>query len=285
VARSADGPIGSFVGLTTLDLVHRLAAPAGRDEKVTAMRQDVQAGGPAANAAIAFTALGGSARLTTVLGTHPLAAAARADLAAWGVDVFDAAPSRTEPPPVSAVRVLDGTGERSVTSADDAGAEPTAAAPPPDGAVLVLDGWHAGLAVPAAQAARERGIPVLLGAGRWRPLVPELLPLVDYLIVSAAFPRDQLPAEAISAHTNGPDAITWHTPDSDGTLPVPHVEARDTLAAGDVFLGAAAFGIASRNRNWPAVLEQAAQVASRFVAEIGRDGLPRRAGIPRGPAR
>ena len=71
---------GCFVGLATLDLVHRVAAPVGANEKVTALRQDVVAGGPAANAAATFAALGGRARLITALGLHPLGLTARDDL-------------------------------------------------------------------------------------------------------------------------------------------------------------------------------------------------------------
>ncbi|MDQ6936225.1 MAG: sugar kinase, partial [Actinomycetota bacterium] len=71
---------GLFAGLTTVDVVHRLERLPGPDEKVTAARQDVVAGGPAANAASTFAGLGGVATLVTGLGRHPLAAAARADL-------------------------------------------------------------------------------------------------------------------------------------------------------------------------------------------------------------
>lgn len=269
-----------LVGLATLDLIHRVAAPVGSDEKVTALRQDVQAGGPAANAAITFAALGGAARLVTVLGRHPLAAAARADLVAHGVDVVDATPDRVAPPPVSAVRIVDTTGERSVSSVNDSGVD-VAADVELDGDLLVLDGWHRALALPAARAARDRGIPVLLGAGSWRPLVEELLPFADYVITSASVRPEQLPAQIVSAHTNGAEAISWRTPQAAGEIAVPRVDPRDTLAAGDVFLGAAAFELAAGNRDWPAVLTFAAQVASRFVTVIGRDGLPSREGISR----
>ncbi len=51
-------PVCWFAGLTTLDVVHRAAAPPGRDRKITASRQDVAAGGPAANAAVTVAALG-----------------------------------------------------------------------------------------------------------------------------------------------------------------------------------------------------------------------------------
>src|SRR5262249_1342223 len=64
-------PHGLFAGLATLDLVHTLERPLGPDEKSVALRQDIAAGGPAANAAVTFAALGGDAVLGTAPGAHP----------------------------------------------------------------------------------------------------------------------------------------------------------------------------------------------------------------------
>lgn len=154
-----------FVGLTTLDVVHRAAAPPGRNRKITASRQDVAAGGPAANAAVTAAALGVRAVLVTALGTGPVATAARADLEAHGVEVLDvvagpvaagdAGPPAEDaaafPLAVSAVLVDEATGERSVVSADAALAaapaptpEALAALPRPD--AVLLDGHHPAIA-------------------------------------------------------------------------------------------------------------------------------------------
>jgi len=265
-----------FVGLTTLDLVHRVPSHVGANEKVSALWQDVASGGPAANAAATFAALGGSARLVTVLGAHPLALAARTDLLQRGVDVVDATPDRDELLPISAVRVIEATGERSVTSVNDAGADPTQ----PVGLDLagvdavVLDGWYRKLALAAAALAKSAGVPIILGAGSWRPLVEQLLPLADYVIASASFPVERIAAATPWAQTNGADAVRWHTSDEDGALEVPPVKVLDTLGAGDAFLGAAAFAVASGSISWPDALGLAVNVASIRVQHIGmRAGL------------
>jgi sugar/nucleoside kinase (ribokinase family) len=164
-----------------------------------------------------------------------------------------------------------------VSSANDQGRAASRQGDLPDVDLLVVDGWHAGLALPAARAAREHGIPVLLGAGNWRPLVADLLPLADFVIVSAHFPSEWIPPQTVSAHTSGGGAIGWRTATSSGEVAVPEVTAHDTLAAGDVFLGAAAYALAGLERDWPEVLAYAADVAARFVTQIGRGGLPRRA--------
>src|SRR5699024_12386315 len=89
-----DHPELLSVGLTTLDVVHRAAAPPPVNTKITAERQDVAAGGPAANAAVVAQALGVPATLVTAVGHSPVAAAARADLQARRVRVLDRAPEQ-----------------------------------------------------------------------------------------------------------------------------------------------------------------------------------------------
>jgi len=132
-----------------------LPKPGG---KVTAVRKDVAAGGPAAAAAVTAAALGAAAGLLTALGSHPLARYVAGDLAEQGVVVHDATPQRSEPPAVSAVAVHDESGERAVVSPD---AATVAVAAPAGVAELVraadavlVDGHHPALALAAASAAR-----------------------------------------------------------------------------------------------------------------------------------
>src|SRR6185437_12651817 len=114
---SENAPVGVFVGLATLDVIHRIVTAPAVNQKVTSTAQFVAAGGPAANAAVTFAALGGDAILVTALGDDPVADLIRADLAAYGVSVVDAAAGTTRAVPVSAVSV-ESTGDRSVVSLD-----------------------------------------------------------------------------------------------------------------------------------------------------------------------
>lgn len=272
---------GLFAGLATVDLVHTLERPLGHDEKAVALRQDMAAGGPAANAAVTFAALGGEAVLATVLGTHPLARFASAELASRAVRVVDATPDGMDPPAVSAVRVVAGSGERSVSSVNAAFVQ---AIPPPEVAelaaaadVVLVDGHHPQLGLAAARAAREAGVPVLMDAGSWKPVLAELLPLVTGAICSAGFAEvstvDALHARGVPwvAVTHGGDPIEWSTGDAGGAIGVPQVVARDTLGAGDAFHGAAALALA-RNASWPDCLRFAADVAAVRVQHPGPRG-------------
>lgn len=282
-----DSPRGLFVGLATVDLIHRLERLPGADEKVTAHSQELVAGGPAATAAVAFAALGGRATLITGLGTHPLAEIARADLGRHGVTVRDLADDGREPA-VSAVRVQEADGTRSVSSPDAAGA---AELNPPEELtdwvdacdVVLLDGHHAALARAAGSSAQARFVPVVLDAGRWRPVFASLLPQAQFVVASAAFSLDGAPADPgaivdlgpeAAACSAGPHPIRWAVPGESGTVAVRPVLGGDTNGAGDVLHGAVAFAVAAVGAGralarWPEVLRFAADVATVRVEYSG----------------
>src|SRR5699024_7911590 len=198
-------PRGVFAGLATLDVIHRVDASPGPDEKVTALSQFVAAGGPAANAAVTFAALGGHAVLLTALGRSPIAGTISAELTEHGVEVIDVAPDLDGGAPVSAVTVLAATGERSVVGGDAAGVR--APAPPPQlmhevlaGAdVVLLDGHHPELARAVLSAAREAGLPTVLDAGRWKPIMEELVGAVTDVVASADFRTPGAPTSRATA--------------------------------------------------------------------------------------
>jgi sugar/nucleoside kinase (ribokinase family) len=286
--------VGLFVGLATLDVVHRVAAALGPNEKVTAMRQDVAAGGPAANAAVTFAALGGSASLLTAIGAHPIGRLIEHELSGCGVRVFDAAAGDAAEPPISSVRVVDTTGERSVSSVNGLlhdVAPPDPLGLPLDGVVLV-DGHHPRLALATAVAARAAGVPVLLDGGSWKPVLTELLGYVDVAICSADFDpgrgpgrdsrggsgdaEERLLAAGVRAVaiTRGGGPISWATASARGEVAVAPVEVSDTLGAGDVFHGAAAYAVARRGLaatidGWPDVLAAATAIAGVRLQHVG----------------
>lgn len=285
-----------FVGLATLDLVYLAERAPRPDEKVVAERQLVAAGGPAANAAVTFARLGGSATLLTAVGTGVPADAAAAELASRGVEVRDAAAGEPDVLPVSSIVVTAGTGDRAVVSRNAGRHE---VAPPADLAdllagvgVVVLDGHHPRLCVAASLAARAAGVPVLLDAGSWKPVTERLLPLCELVVASADF---RPPGAAttldflvdagarVAAVSRGSAPLRWATAnaaDGDGNqrgeVPVPAVDVVDTLGAGDVLHGAFAYAVAvDKGRpRLPHALEFAAGIASLSCSTFGtRDWL------------
>lgn len=246
---------GLFVGLATLDLVQRVHRHPEVDEKVVARRSDLAAGGPSAAAAVTFSALGGHATLLSALGPGPIGRLVAADLHGARVRTVDAWAGGADLS-ISAITVLDDTGERSVVSRN---AEDLVVAVPADLPallsdvnVVLLDGHYPELAVAAARAAHAAGIPVVLDGGSSKPVYAELVPLADAMVCSASF--DGLPDEfdAVAAQslaagarlvamTAGGAPVRWRTREASGTIEVPPVTVCDTLGAGDVLHGAFAF--------------------------------------------
>lgn len=262
------------VGLCTVDLVQRVRELPAPGEKVQSLSVEVAAGGPATNAAVAVAALGGRARLSTVLGAHPLARLAAEDLSSCGVELTDALPNRLDAPPVSAVSVRTTDGERTVVSHNAVGV----AAPPvidlTNADALLLDGHHPTLALHAARMAHAQGIPVVLDAGSWKPVLTELLSYVDVCACSSAFTSPNPLTNPVVIRTNGPHPVTWTAGKTQGEVPVPTVTARDTAGAGDVWHGAFALAVARHARvptaaEVPALIEYANRAAAVRIQHEG----------------
>ncbi|WP_406449197.1 PfkB family carbohydrate kinase [Streptomyces sp. NBC_01622] len=281
---------GLFVGLCTLDVIQLVDHVPGANEKLTVRDQVVAAGGPAANAAVTFAHLGGTATLLTAIGRHPLGVAATADLRALGVTVTDLAADSTQPPAVSSVLVTASTGERAVASTNATRHRLT----PPDELdalvaacdIVEFDGHHMELAVAAARSARTAGRTTVFDGGSWKPGTEDLLPFIDVAVCSSDFhpPGTHTPTDTLrflreqgvarSAVSAGADPIAWAAPDAEGTVDVPPVRVADTLGAGDVLHGALAHHLALRaghptTEDFVTALTAAAAVASRACASFG----------------
>jgi len=264
-------------GLATVDIVYRVDRIPGVDEKAQATGMEIAAGGPAANAAVTAAVLGAQVTLVTAIGAHPLGDLVRADLATYGVRVVDAAAGSPDPPPVSAVTVLDATGERTIVSRN--AGDLVARVPPEDlpaADLTLVDGHHPALAVAAARQARR----LLVDAGSWRPVFAEIFPYAQVVAASAAFRHpqagddgDPATAAAIGAPhvlvTHGPAPVSWFsTSRGAGAVPVPPVAAVDTAGAGDAFHGALAVALAD-HRDLPDAIAYAVRVAGVRVAHPG----------------
>lgn len=277
-------PRGLFVGLATLDLVQRVDRVPGVNEKIVARRSDLAAGGPAATAAVTFHGLGGRSVLLSAFGPGPIARLAVGELDGSGVRVVDAWAAGADLS-ISAITVLEGTGERSVVSRN---AKDVAAVAPVglpalvrDADVVLADGHHPELAMAAAQAARQAGVPVVLDCGSAKPVYTELMPLADAAVCSANFTtRERSGVDAVAealldqgarlvAMTDGAEPVRWRTREAGGIVEVPPVDVRDTLGAGDVLHGAVAFAVACGQRDPGRSLRFGVDVASVRVQHVG----------------
>ncbi|MBJ7341583.1 PfkB family carbohydrate kinase [Mycolicibacterium sp.] len=281
---SEEAPLGVFVGLATLDVIHRIARAPAVNEKITSSAQFVAAGGPAANAAVTFAGLGGEAILVTALGDDPVAELIRADLAAYGVGVVDAAAGRTRAVAVSAVSVVESTGDRSVVSLDAV----TSDASPPEALddlvanadVVLVDGHHPLIARAAARLAAARDTTLVVDAGRWKPVMSDIVPHATDMLCSNDFrvPNASTSASTAAAlvrsgvdtvvTTHGGDPVEWWSGGESGSVPVEPVAVVDTLGAGDAFHGAYSF-FSTRNGGVVERIDRSARVAALRCSVVG----------------
>jgi sulfofructose kinase len=130
------------------------------------------------------------------------------------------------------------------------------------GSILVIDGKDPRAALRAATWAREEGIPVVIDLDKVVPRSDELLPLVDFLIVSANLPKEltgiEDPIRSLYALTRYCAGFIAVTLGADGAMaivgdacvrfPAYDVHPIDTTGAGDIFHAAFIYCLF---QNWP----------------------------------
>ncbi|HEY9615691.1 MAG TPA: sugar kinase [Microcoleaceae cyanobacterium] len=274
---------GLFVGLVTLDLIYRTAQLPDLNQKLVASDYLVAAGGPATNAAVAFSHLGNSATVLGVVGSHPITHLILTDLQRCGVTVCDLAPTQLDPPPVSSILVTETTGERAVISINAVKTQAATDTLPDNGlesiGVILIDGHQIAVGRAIAEPAKARGIPIVLDGGSWKPGLETILPWVDYAICSANFQPPGCHSEADVfcylanlgipqiAVTHGEQPIQYRDRATSGTIAVPSIPAVDTLGAGDIFHGA--FCHYLLQTSFVEALTQAAEVAAHSCQFFG----------------
>ncbi|MCC3405488.1 MAG: sugar kinase [Microcoleus sp. PH2017_10_PVI_O_A] len=274
---------GLFLGLATLDLVYLASKPPGENQKVVAVDSTIAAGGPATNAAVAFSGLGNAAVLAGVLGTHAIAQLIRADLAEYNVRIIDLQPGRSHSPPVSSIIVTQQTGDRAVISVNATKSQVDSQAINPDILtsvnIILFDGHQIPVSQEIAQLAQSKNIPIVLDGGSWKPGLEKILPCVEWVVCSENFhPPDCHNSQQIFAYlsaagipniaiTRGEKPIQYFSNGCFGSLEVPQIQAADTLGGGDIFHGAFCHYILQKN--FTNALTAAAKVASHSCKYFG----------------
>jgi len=274
---------GLFVGLTTLDCIYLSDRSLQPNQKLVALDYLTAAGGPATNAAVAFSSFNNRAKLLTVLGQHPLTNLIRSDLSDLALDLVDLIPQQLTSPPVSSIVVNAKTGERSIISINAVKSQGSRSQIPAkilDRVDLILvDGHQIDVSLAIINTVKDKQIPVVMDGGSWKPGLEAILTGVDYAICSANFlpPECDSTSEVIDflqayriehiAITQGEQPILYLEKGKLQTIPVPNIKPIDTLGAGDIFHGAFCHYILQEN--FPTALTLAAQVASKSCQYFG----------------
>jgi sulfofructose kinase len=282
------------VGVAVFDNIFAIEAFPPEPTKVFARDFTQVGGGPAANAAVTVSRLGGEASLWARVGEDQVGARIINEIEEYGVDVsyMRRIPGRRSG--VSAVMV-DRNGERLIAAFADRELDT-------DSSWLPLDRIHEFDVVlgdvrwPAAseralRAASEQGIKTVLDADLTTDdAVDRLIHFADYAVFSAPALRRLSGEEEVEAglvcaqeRTEGMVGVTlgsrgfaWLESGQLRQTPSFPVEAVDTLAAGDVFHGAFALGIAEHLSLEETSRFAAAAAALKCTRWGGRAGIPNR---------
>lgn len=292
---SSSGPAVLCAGIAVQDLVFRVAEFPVPGGKCMTDQFRIVIGGCALNAAVALARLGGHALFagplgdeTDVVSNQLMAAMAQEKVEPAGVVRVAGATA-----PVSGI-MIDGAGERMIATYRDRRIE-VARVPDPDRlveniALLLADNRFPDFVRPICEAARRRGIPVVLDADR--PTVEDdpLFQIPTHVIFSseclrettglhdlaAGLARMAQRCQSFLAVSDGPGPVRYMAGSAVKTLPVFLIEAVDTLAAGDVFHSGIALALAEGHDEIAAIRFGAAAAALKCTRFGGSMGAPTR---------
>lgn len=254
------------VGSTNLDLIAYTPRIPGPGETLVGDRFVMGFGGKGANQAVMARLLGAPVAMVNCVGDDAYGAMTRDNLASFGIDIAHVhvaagasgvAPIWVEPDGTNRIIIIPGANHLLTPAQVEA-----AIATLPEPAVVVGQ-FEIPQAVTAAAfaAAKRRGATTILNPAPGAAAAPALLANTDWVIpnevelgqlVAGATGHDATALLAASAElgcglvvTLGEAGAVLVEPDGVHRLPAPRVKAVDTTGAGDAFVGAFAYGLAT----------------------------------------
>jgi sulfofructose kinase len=299
-AGSARRPKVLCTGIAVLDYVFQVTQFPVPEAKTQASAFMIVSGGCAANAAVAIARLGGRASFAGPLG-GPAGAEAIGDRILQGLvgEKVDCAACPRVAGVASSVSAIciDPRGERAIVNYRD---DRLAAARPADPSALVAsadavlaDNRFPEFVLPICEAARARGIPVVLDADKPTRATDKLLCIASHVVFSteglrATVGTDDLgrglariadTSRSFLAATDGANGALWLAHGKSGRVPAFPIHAVDTLAAGDVFHGAFVLAVAEGRGEIDAMRFAAAAAAIKCTRIGGITGAPLRSEV------
>jgi ribokinase len=276
----------TVVGSCNVDIAAFVERAPESGETVSGLRSASGPGGKGANQAIAAARLGGAVSFIGAVGADAMGVTLRGALAGAGVDVAQLRTAEQETG--SAHIVVESGGANRIVVIPGANASVTALNAADLKLIASSDLLLVQLELPlevvveASQAARAAGTRVILTPAPVLPLPDALVASVDVLVpnehealrlADAAELEDAIAALSLQV----PDLVVTlgerggvHVGPSGArdAFAAPIVEAVDTTAAGDTFVGALAVSI-GWGREWPVALARAAAAAAISVSRVG----------------
>jgi len=280
-------------GLNAVDHLITVPRYPAYSAKVQFVDYALRPGGQTATALVALARLGCRTRYIGVVGSDDLGKLQLASLAEAGVEHGQVRVVAGATNQLAFIIIDQHTGERTIIwdrderlsmKPEDLDREAVTS-----GRILHLDGHDVAASIQAARWAREEHIPVVIDLDNAYPGVEALLPLIDYLVISAEFPqrvtgmadrRAGLKAlkdrfgNYFVATTLGADGVLAYHEGEYLHVPGFKIECRDTTGAGDAFRGGFIYALLQRMN-----LAEALRFANA-VAALNCQGLGARGGLP-----
>jgi ribokinase len=292
-------------GSLNLDSVYRLDAAPRAGETVTALDSNVAVGGKGGNQAIAAARAGADVSMVGALGDDQAARAIAETLEGAGVDTHHLARIDGQPSG-SAIVLVDRTGENRIVLSPGANAHLEAAtvaaglAECAEGDIVMLQNEISpAMTALAAHGAHQGGLRIIWNAAP-APATAEQIPYADIIVVNEEELRALASLHGVSAGddletevgrlaaaigvamvcTAGAQGVYFCADDESGHLPAPQVDAVDTTAAGDTFVGYLAAALAGGEHSLSAACAHAANAASLAVTRHGASpSIPNRSDV------
>lgn len=265
------------------------------DTKKELIKWTIEGGGPVATALVSLARLGATCSFFGITGDDEAGAKIRTSLVNEGVNIDGLIKRSDSDSQVAFILVEKDSGRRTIYWKRPS-AEPLKTAELPAGFLdntdfLLIDGLMSEASLYAAEKASEKGIPIMLDAGRVRKGMMDLAGICDYIVCSEEFAREYSeqsasfnPEKAIlKMKVFGARTVTI-TMGEEGSItmfqeevfntPAFKVDVVDTTGAGDVFHGGYIYGLL---QGWN--IHGVVRFASAFAALKCRS-LGGRAGIP-----
>lgn len=245
---------GLFIGLTTIDIQYFVEEFPKPNIKINSGLPNLLIGGPAANAAVAFAKLNGSATLASAVGENSFSGFVQNDFNGTNVSFIDLMTTKEFSPVLATVVTSRTNGERNIFTHHPQKISPRITAEQllqtvsPD--IIMLDGFYPEFGLECAQIAKKRKIPVVLDCGSWKPQYDELLNFADFVICSENFfPQNTVNSQEVLSYLNekniqysaisrGEKPILFCEKNHIGEIKIKGLEIVDSLGAGDVLHGA-----------------------------------------------
>ena len=282
---------GLFIGLNTVDIQYLVNEYPGPNTKNLAGLGAIHTGGPATNAAITFSGLGGRSSLMTSVGSHFLSQFVINELNEYKIRLLDFKNNCNTRPVISSIITSGKNGDRTVFTF-----EPGEEAEFETGGliryaekqeemldnidIILTDGFYFEMAVHMARTAKEKSIIIVLDGGSWKKGMEKLIGLADIVICSQDFyppgakNTDDV-FEYLSLNNCGMVAVTRGEKDilymdqyGTGSLRVEKTKAVDTLGAGDILHGAFCY-FYLKYKNFIRALKSASEIATSSCRYIG----------------